>query len=151
MSSVFQVESFFYPFLNYIYIILLKKLTENLCCLCYSDFVYANMLSIRYRVKSMQECWCAAFVSDWQPQVHMHKKFQVNRTKIKGGCQSETKAAHQHSCIDLTLVPIKFIINSDVHNGYLCSTFSSIVISCYSQNSRHYTLFRWKLKWLIIW
>ena len=30
----------------------------------------------------------------------MLKKF---RTKIKGGCQSETKAAHQHSCIDLTL------------------------------------------------
>ena len=34
----------------------------------------------------------------------MHKKFQVNRTKIKGGCQSETKAAHKHSCIDLTLI-----------------------------------------------
>ena len=34
----------------------------------------------------------------------MHKKFEVNRTKIKGGCQSETKAAQQHSCIDLTLV-----------------------------------------------
>ena len=34
----------------------------------------------------------------------MHKKFQVNRTKIKGGCQSETKAAQQHSCIDLTLI-----------------------------------------------
>ena len=34
----------------------------------------------------------------------MHKKFQTNRTRIKGGCQSETKAAHQHSCIDLILV-----------------------------------------------
>ena len=34
----------------------------------------------------------------------MHKKFQVNRTKIKGGCQSETKAAHCYSCTDLTLV-----------------------------------------------
>ena len=33
----------------------------------------------------------------------MHKKFQVNQTKTKGGCQSETKAAQQHSCIDLTL------------------------------------------------
>ena len=31
-------------------------------------------------------------------------KFEVNHTKIKGGCQSWTKAAHQHSCIDLTLV-----------------------------------------------
>ena len=34
----------------------------------------------------------------------MHKKFQVNLTKIKGGCQSETKAAHCFSCTDLTLV-----------------------------------------------
>ena len=34
----------------------------------------------------------------------MYKKFQVNRTKIKGGCQSETKAAHCFSCTDLTLI-----------------------------------------------
>ena len=34
----------------------------------------------------------------------MHKKFQANRTKIKGGCQSETKAAHCYSYTDLTLV-----------------------------------------------
>ena len=33
----------------------------------------------------------------------MRKKFETNRTKIKGGCQSWTKAAHQHSWIDLTL------------------------------------------------
>ena len=33
----------------------------------------------------------------------MHKKFQVNQTKIKGGCQSETIAAHCFSCTDLTL------------------------------------------------
>ena len=35
--------------------------------------------------------------------LHMYKKFQVNQTKIKGGCQSETKAAHYYSCTDLTL------------------------------------------------
>ena len=29
--------------------------------------------------------------------LHMHKKFQVNRTKIKGSCQSYTKAAPQES------------------------------------------------------
>ena len=33
----------------------------------------------------------------------MYKKFQANRTKIKGGCQSETKAAHCYSSTDLTL------------------------------------------------
>ena len=36
--------------------------------------------------------------------LHMHKKFQVNRTKIKEGCQSYTKAAHQDSKSDLPLV-----------------------------------------------
>ena len=36
--------------------------------------------------------------------LHTQKKLQVNRTKIKGGCQWETKAAHQNSCIDFTLV-----------------------------------------------
>ena len=35
--------------------------------------------------------------------LQMHKKFQVNRPKIKGGCQSEKEAAQQHSYIDLTL------------------------------------------------
>ena len=34
----------------------------------------------------------------------MHKKFEVNQTKIKGGCQSYTKAAPQQSYSDLTLV-----------------------------------------------
>jgi len=36
--------------------------------------------------------------------VHMYKKFQVNRTNIKGVCQSETEAANCYSCTDLTLV-----------------------------------------------
>ena len=35
--------------------------------------------------------------------LHIHKKFQLNRTKIKGGCQLETKAAHYYFCTDLTL------------------------------------------------
>ena len=33
----------------------------------------------------------------------MHKKLEVNRAKIKGGCQSYTKAAPQESWSDLTL------------------------------------------------
>ena len=33
----------------------------------------------------------------------MHKKFKINQRKIKGGCQSETKAAHCYSCTDLNL------------------------------------------------
>ena len=34
----------------------------------------------------------------------MYKKFEVNRTKIKGGCQSYTKAAPWESWSDFTLV-----------------------------------------------
>ena len=33
----------------------------------------------------------------------MHKKFEVDRTKIKGGCQSYTKAGPQQSWSDLAL------------------------------------------------
>ena len=45
----------------------------------------------------------------------MHKKFEVNRTKIKGGCQSYTKAAPQESWSDWSLdsnlnEPIKVLI-----------------------------------------
>ena len=32
---------------------------------------------------------------------HMHKKFEVNRTKIKGGCQSGRKVVTQDSKSDL--------------------------------------------------
>ena len=35
--------------------------------------------------------------------LHIHKKFEVNWTKIKGGYQSYTKAAPQQSWIDLIL------------------------------------------------
>ena len=38
----------------------------------------------------------------------MHKKFQVNQTKIKGGCQSAIKAANCCSCTDLTLTLFLF-------------------------------------------
>ena len=33
----------------------------------------------------------------------MYKKFEVNRTKIKGGCQSERKAVPHNSKSDLPL------------------------------------------------
>ena len=53
----------------------------------------------------------------------MHKKFEVNQTKIKGGYQSWRKAAHQHSWIDLTLAILlehmhkKFEINGTKLKG----------------------------------
>ena len=50
----------------------------------------------------------------------MHKKFQINRTKIMGGCQLETKAAHQHSCIDLTLVFENIGPNNQKNANVIC-------------------------------
>ena len=61
----------------------------------------------------------------------MHKKFEVNWTKINGGCQSYTKAAPQQSWSDLTLeqliakVSIKMFnyfitINEKTHGTNVC-------------------------------
>ena len=43
-------------------------------------------------------CECVPIV------LHMLKKFEVNQTKIKGGCQSCRKAATYDSWSDLTLI-----------------------------------------------
>ena len=40
---------------------------------------------------------------------HMHKKFEINRTNIKGGCQLGSKVVPQDSKSDLPLVGAKFI------------------------------------------
>ena len=37
-------------------------------------------------------CACAPILA------HMHKKFEVNRTKIKGGCQYHTKSLSAWQC-----------------------------------------------------
>ena len=68
------------------------------------------------RGKSLLESWGTTFLPEWQPHLifvwswalaklleHMHKKFVINRTKIKGGCQSGTKVATHNSKSDLTL------------------------------------------------
>ena len=39
---------------------------------------------------------------------HMQKKFEINRTKIKGGCQSGRKVVTHNSKSDLPLVDILF-------------------------------------------
>ena len=38
------------------------------------------------------------------PLEHMHKKVEINRTKIKGGCQSGRKVVPHNSKSDLPLV-----------------------------------------------
>ena len=36
---------------------------------------------------------------------HMHKKFEINRTKLKGGCQSGRKVVTHNPKSDLPLAP----------------------------------------------
>ena len=48
-------------------------------------------------------CACASIV------LHMDKNFEINWTKIEGGCQSYTKAAPQQSWSDLTLEELIFL------------------------------------------
>ena len=49
-------------------------------------------------------CACAPIV------LHMHKKFELNRTKIKGGCQSCRKVVAHDSRSDLPLVALCLVI-----------------------------------------
>ena len=82
------------------------------------------------RGKSLLELWVSAFLSDSQPPLifvwftsnshkhkpkrsilaqtilleHMHKKFEINWTKIKGTCQSGKKRVTHDSKSDLPLV-----------------------------------------------
>ena len=73
------------------------------------------------RGKSLLESWGTTFVPLWQSPLifvwiyfkiswilamlleHMHKKFEINRTKIKGGYQSGRKVAAHNSKSDLPL------------------------------------------------
>ena len=47
----------------------------------------------------------------------MLKKFEVNRTKIKGGCQLRTKAAPKESWNNLTLEQIKLLQANKAKNN----------------------------------
>ena len=47
--------------------------------------------------------------------LHIHKKFELNRIKIKGGCQSNTKAAVRESWSNLTLNNFIIYFKSDMY------------------------------------
>ena len=62
----------------------------------------------------------------------MHKKFAINRTKIKGGCQSGRKVVTHNSKSDLPLV-VRYLDNIEPNNGYLylSSNFKTHDIAMY--------------------
>ena len=43
---------------------------------------------------------------------HMHKKFEIDQTKIKGGCQSGRKVVTHNSKSDLPLVELALCVGS---------------------------------------
>ena len=50
---------------------------------------------------------------------HMYKKFEINQTKIKGGCQSGRKGVHTHdSKSNLPLVQVQWIVITMWNNFY---------------------------------
>ena len=55
----------------------------------------------------------------------MHNKFEINRTKIKGGCQSGRKVVFHDSRSDLPLGKFFYILSniSDVVTTILCKLF----------------------------
>ena len=63
----------------------------------------------------------------------MHKKFEVNRTKIKRDCQSHTKTAPWESQNDLTLIFFRFTSN------FLCTCSDSGYCWCKSNKVKRGT------------
>ena len=76
-----------------------------------------------FRCKSLLESWGTTFFPDWQPALifvwftskshehypyylleHMHKKFEINWKKIKGGCQSGRKVVTHNSKSDFNSI-----------------------------------------------
>ena len=77
----------------------------------------------------------------------MHKKIEVNRTKIKGDCQSRRKAAHQQPSVDLTLATLsehmhkKFEVNwIKILKGWLSIGKKSVTIEFLQKNASKYLL-----------
>ena len=80
------------------------------------------MIAVKRNVTKIQllELWGTIFLPDWQPSLifvwftskswalailldNMHKKFEINRTKVKGGCQSGGKVVTHNYKSDLPL------------------------------------------------
>ena len=68
----------------------------------------------------------------------MHKNFEKNRTKIKGGCQSGRKVVHNNSKSDLPLLPT---VRGDNFGGPVgsCIDLSSVILHFLYAVVRTYT------------
>ena len=101
---------------------------------------YCSTEQYRYllsRGKSLLESWFTTFLPDRQPPLifvsftskspleHMHKKFEINQTKIKGSCQSERKVVtREFFASNRYISHIKHLILCKFCYCYLVTLFS---------------------------
>ena len=80
----------------------------------------------------------------------MHRKFEINRTKIKGGCQSRTKVVTHDSKCDLPLVVVVTVTAMKANKSVLdviseawalrCQIIAALTLSPCSQVFREHIL-----------
>ena len=62
---------------------------------------------------------------------HTHKKFEVNRTKIKGGCQSERKVSQMKS---YSKMPLPYITEISFEKRIYACFLNEIAVCLVSSN-----------------
>ena len=98
-----------------------KSVSLSFLTTCFSSRSYLKVYMLEAnKTKNISD---HLFLDNWQSPLifvrfssnflaeHMREKFELNRTKIKGACQSYTKAAPQESCSDFTLAPNSITIH----------------------------------------
>ena len=107
-----EKKTFFNFQLNYDFLDINVSLND------YKRFGKGKKKHITARGKSLLKSWGTTFPPDWKPPSiyfkitwalailleHMHKKFEINLTKIKGSCQSGRKMVTHNSKSDLPQV-----------------------------------------------
>ena len=74
---------------------------NHFCSFSFQFIAPLNLCSIYLKF-----IWALAKLSE-----HMHKKFEVNWTKIKGGCQSERKVSQLNSYSKMPLALLDFPVS----------------------------------------
>jgi len=108
-------------------VVLAKVLLTIIDCKFWRHY-WVMIMWCHSRGKSILESLGTTFLPNWQPPLifvwftskltwalailldHMHKKFDINRTKIKGGCQAGRKVVTHNSKSDLPLVSCTFLM-----------------------------------------
>ena len=75
---------------------------------------------------------------------HMHKKFEIKRTKIKGSCQSGSKVVTHNSKSDLPLASSKTSTQLTEQTDIFCSSWRGMCVPIYKNLQLPRTTKRWQ-------